>query len=73
MFNVHFDYAKMEVARRHEPLVRAQRNGTAFEPRRRRSSWLVMFRGWFARGDGGSTAMPVPSASANTSEPCVTC
>lgn len=72
MFNIHIDYAKTEVARRHEPLARAQRNGTAFEPRRWRSSWLATVRGWFGRAKSPAAA-PAASATTNTSEPCVTC
>lgn len=36
MFNISYDSVKADQDRRQEPLRRAQLNGTAFEPRKRR-------------------------------------
>jgi hypothetical protein len=69
MFNVSYDYAKQEVARRHERLVAAQRSGAAYEFRPRQPSRLLRAVRWFQRTrPAGGTA---PAAAQG--EPCLEC
>ena len=69
MFNVSYDYAKSEGARRHERLVQAQRSGAAYLPRpARKNLFSRLANRRLFRGN------PPATQPANApGEPCVTC
>ncbi len=67
MFNVSYESAKIEVARRHEHLREAQRTGMAFEPRRRRTPVRLIVRRLFAVRPAATESAPA------SNEPCATC
>jgi hypothetical protein len=69
MFNVSYEYAKQEVARRHERLVEAQRSGTAFESRPRKASYLARLGTWFRSPEVERAESPAGAQG----EPCATC
>lgn len=69
MFNVSYESAKHEVARRHERLVEAQRSGLAYEYRPRKPGPFARFANSVRR----QKANPVESPAQAQGEPCVTC
>lgn len=72
MFQVNYDSAKVEVARRHERLHAAQRSGLAYEPRARRQFALsARLRSWLSRAPRVAAEPAAPATA--PSDPCVTC